>query len=63
MTIDQKPEHGIKCAHIEPAVAHITFANELGMLLFLADNRQNIGMKIERWNVDFLPELTITPRN
>lgn len=60
MTLTQLPEHGIKHAHIEPAVAHITFANELGMLLFTADNRKAIRTQFVRWTVDWEPMLTIT---
>ena len=60
MTLQQSPEHAIKTAHIEPAVAHFTFANELGMRLFLSDNRKAIRSVFERWTVDWEPMLTIT---
>lgn len=60
MTLTQLPEHGIKAAHIEPTVAHLTFANETGMLRFINDNRMAILPQIVRWNVDWEPMLTAT---
>ncbi len=60
MTLQQLPEHGIKTAHIEPSIAHLTFANESGMLRFITDNRNAIRPQIVRWNVDWEPVLSVT---
>jgi len=60
MTLHQHPEHRIVTAHIEPAVAHLTFATETGMQRFIADNRREIRTQFVRWDVDFYPILTIT---
>lgn len=62
MTLEHKPEHHIKSAHEESAVAHITFADESGMLQFLADNRKAIRSVHEHWNVDWEPMLTFVAR-
>ena len=63
MTLLHKPEHAILTAHEEPAVAHITFANEAGMRRFISDNRLSIKSLFERWTMDFEIMLTITANN
>lgn len=62
MTLQHKPEHHIKTAHEEGAVAHLTFADERGKDAFLADNRLAIRTVIELQTVDFEPILTVTAR-
>lgn len=60
MTLSILPEHGIRNMHQEPAVAHITFANEASMQRFTIDNRRAIRTAFLRWTVDFEPLLTVT---
>lgn len=62
MILNLRAEHGIASLHAEPAIAHVTFENEVGMAVFLADNRQNIGSRYERSDAEFRPMLTITPK-
>lgn len=60
MTLNIRASHEIRSLHEEPAVAHIHFRNEAGMIRFIADNRRAIKSLYERWTVDWEPLLTIT---
>lgn len=60
MTLSILPEHHIAHMDQSPAVAHIHFRDESGMLRFIADNAANIRSKFERWTADWTPMLTVT---
>ena len=62
MTLTHLPEHGIRHAHIEPSVAHVTFANESGMDAFLRDNKATIRLQCVQWDTEWRPLITITAK-
>lgn len=62
MTLTIAADHDIRAMHEEPAVTHIQFRTEDGMMRFLACNRTRIKSVYETWNVDWEPVLTITAK-